>query len=252
MCKYNILCDSLDGSCQCSLIASRPAFPPVNPVPYLTSGGQNILLTIYNQICQQNEIIKNLKETLSAALQRLERVQPISDDLTSTNDSQTGATTVAQLKKHLCGEATQRYTLEPVSELVNPAYKERAFSVLLQVVDADGKPAVLDKSIFCKIVLFTTENPPKVIKMNTVGDKILKGNTEVQGNSNFFFRNIAVKEVSSHFRNGCFFFVVLPSNPTVVAPYIVENFLVKARKVNFEVTPSKKAKYDQDIFTNNS
>ena len=190
-------------------------------------------------------MIKTLKETLSSALERLARYQnPTVEDLSSMTALQTTATTAAQLRKHLCGEATHRYSLKSVSDIVNPAYKERAFSLLLQLNNADGNDVELEKSIFCRIMLFSTENPPKMIKLNTFGDNILKGKTEVQGNSNFFFRNIAIKEVSSHFRNGCFFLVVMPSNSADIAPFIVENFIVKARKVSVEVNPGKKPKLD--------
>ena len=204
----------------------------------------------YHQICQQNELIRGIKETLSQAVERIaSHQQPTVKDLPSTTDFNTAVTTAAQLKKHLCGEATHRYSLEPVSEVLNPAYKERAFSMLLQLIDADGKNAVLDKGVFCKILIFTKENPPKVIKINTVGDKILKGNTEVHGNSRFFFRNIAIREVSSHFRDGCFFVVAMPSDTIDIAPFIMDNFVVKARKVNVEVNSSKKIKFDQDTLS---
>ena len=131
-------------------------------------------------------------------------------------------------------------------EVLNPAYKERYFSILLRVVDANGKNAVLDKDIFCKIIVFTAENPPKVIEMNNAGDNILKGNTEVHGNSSFSFKKIAFKENSSHFRNGCVFLVVMPSDTNDIAPFIIDNFVVKSRKVN----SNKKIKLDQDALSN--
>ena len=211
----------------------------------------NTLLRMYNLIWQQNERMRSAKETLSAGLEKLESLQqPPSEDLSSTADLYAAVTTCTQLKKYLCGEATHKYSLELLSEVVNPAYKERAFSMHLQLIDAEGNKVLLGEGIFCKIMLFTTENPPKAIKLNTAGDRALKGDTEVHGNTSFFFRKIAVSDVSSHFRNGCFFLVAMPSDTTDIAPFIMKNFVVKSRKANFEGNPSKKRKVDQDPLSN--
>ena len=191
-------------------------------------------------------MIRSSKEILSKTLERLASLEKSAVEvLPSTPDLNT-AITAAQLKQYLCGGSTHRYSLEPVGEVSNPAYKERPFSILLQLIDGNGRNAVLDKGVLCSLVIFTTENPPKAIKENFTGDKILKGITEVYETSNFFFRNIAIREVSSHFRNGCFFLVAIPSDTIEIAPFIMGNFVVKARKANFEVNPSKKIKFDQD------
>ena len=241
MCKFNSLCQALDGSCECSHFTKISPFMPISSVPQLPLPSINVLQMVYHQICQQNELIRSVKESLGNVLERLSSLhQPTVEDLSSTADLNTAVTTATQLRRYLCGEATHKYSFELMSEVVNPAYKERAFSLLLQLTDAGGNKVQLDKSIFCKIMLFTTENPPKVIKLNTVGDKILKGNTELHGNSNFIFRNIAIKEVSSHFRNGCFFLVAMPSNTTDVAPFIIENLIVKARRASFEESQARK------------
>ena len=246
MCLYNALCQAADGSCQCVTPSNRSGFYSVGPVPLTPVTVPNALLPIYHQICQQNEMIRSVKGYLSSLLDSISSLkQPPTEDLSSSADTVTTATS-AQLKKSLCGESTHRYTLAPVSEIVNPVYKERTFSIDLQIVDADRNKVELEKSIFCKIILFTTENPPKVIKFNTNGDIILKGNTEIHGNSYFSFRKIAIKEVSSHFRNGCFFLVVMPSKTTEIAPFILEDFVVKARKINTDLSPRKKTKFDQD------
>jgi hypothetical protein len=60
-----------------------------------------------------------------------------------------------------------------------PVYKERAFSLEVHVVDSSEKYAPLIDPCDFKIMLFTTEAPPKVLKVNTSGDKIMRGTTEV-------------------------------------------------------------------------
>jgi hypothetical protein len=52
-----------------------------------------------------------------------------------------------------------------------------------------------------------------------------------------------IKEVTSHFRNGCFFLVVMPSIPDI-EPLIIENLVIKARKMTKEPRLRKKAKVE--------
>ena len=246
MCISNILCEATDGSCQCSNLLKGSAFVPVAPVPLALVAAPTAFLQIYHQICEQNQQMLSFKDELNRFLERLSSLeQPIAKEV-SSNFDEDSVVTSAKLLKHLCGETVHRYTLEPVSGIINPVYKDRTFSIQLQIMDANKNIVELQKSIFCKIMLYSTENPPKIMKLNTNGNPILRGNIDLHGNSYFFFRKIAIKEVSSHFRNGCCFLVVMPSNKTEIAPFILEDFVVKARKINGEVSQRKKAKFDQD------
>ena len=52
-----------------------------------------------------------------------------------------------------------------------------------------------------------------------------------RGQSHIKFERIVIKEVTSHFRHGCFFLVVMPYSP-IIEPLILENVVIKARKRN--------------------
>ena len=97
------------------------------------------------------------------------------------------------------------------------------------------------------LALYTSENPPKFIERNTAGQKILKGYTEqslYQGVCRF--EKIQIKEVTSHFRNGWVFIVIIPSmtplgsmtpsqesfiDYTAIEPLVLEKVVVKAKKL---------------------
>ena len=113
------------------------------------------------------------------------------------------------------------------------------------MVDANGQRTSLTDPVHFQVMIFSNENPPKPINFNTSGDKILKGTVQAQGSSTVYFRKIAIKEVTSHFRNGSFFFVVMPIDASYIKPFIVENFVVKARKVATEESLRKKAKIEE-------
>jgi hypothetical protein len=131
-------------------------------------------------------------------------------------------------------------------ELGMPVYKERAFTLSANLLNSADSPAPLTEPCTFKIQLYTTEAPPKAMKVNTSGAKIMRGTTVVQlsrGQFHLTFPKIVIKEVTSHFRNGCFFLVVMPSLPYVM-PLIVENLVIKARKMCKEPRPRKKAKLE--------
>jgi hypothetical protein len=135
--------------------------------------------------------------------------------------------------KVLCG-AEDRFesqlTLD--SELPSPVYKERAFGLTCALRNVCGETVFLEKPVTCKLLLFTAELPPRLLKNNTSGDKVMRGTVETeleQGTCKF--QRIIVKEVSSHFRNGGFFLVVAVIGHPEIRPLIIPDFVVKARKV---------------------
>jgi hypothetical protein len=128
-----------------------------------------------------------------------------------------------------------------------PVYKERAFALTINILDSQGEYAPLTEPCNFKIMLFTTEVPPKVMKVNTSGDKIMRGTSEISLSRNQYnlqFNKIVIKEVTSHFRNGCFFLVVMPALPHI-EPLVIENLVIKARKMCNEPKMSKKLKVDE-------
>lgn len=99
------------------------------------------------------------------------------------------------------------------------------------------------KGLFLEFKLYSAENPPKQIDLNTCGNSILKGNTvkEIQG-GRCVFEKLQIREVSSHFRNGWVFIAVQPrlmqEGPAgsaqrelveSIRPFVMDNVLVKAK-----------------------
>jgi hypothetical protein len=243
MCNFNIACAAREGHCDCEKPKAFSEIIKPIPIPFCVPNEASYLNTLFRIIIQQNEMIKNIADQTKAVLERLSNISDPTPSSVSLSSEE--VTTSSQLQRIICGhDYDYQYSLNLISEMPNPAYKERSFSILLQIVDKNGEKVILPESVNFKVMLFTTESPPKVMKINTSGDKVLKGTVEAQGNSTIFFRKIAIKEVTSHFRNGCFFFVVTTKDTNVIKPLIVDNFVVKARKINNEGAPKKKARLE--------
>ena len=191
-------------------------------------------------------MLQAISESNQKALQRLSRLEAGSDEeQPETCISENQPATAMDLQRLLCGETTHSHSLKLVNEITNPAFKGRHFSVLLQIVDYSGEMARLNDTVQFKLMAFSNENPPKPVKFNTYGEEILKGTIETQGISTVFFRKLAIKEVTSHFRGGSLFFVVMPIDAEYIKPFIVENFVVKARKTASETNSRKKVKLEE-------
>jgi len=128
-----------------------------------------------------------------------------------------------------------------------PLYKERAFTLNANIKNTSNQFVPLQEPCDFNIMLFTTEVPPKIMKISTSGDKIMRGTTEISLSRNqfhVFFSRIVIKEVTSHFRNGCFFLVIMPSLK-YIEPLIVENVVIKARKMGMDSGTRKKMKREE-------
>ena len=111
-----------------------------------------------------------------------------------------------------------------------PAYKERAFTFSVEIIDHSGEISSLSKSLILELSLFTSESPPKKVELNTSGQKVLKFICDYDGESFFCFKKVFVHDVTSHYRNGALMLVVT-SNLDTLKPLIIEDFIVKARKI---------------------
>jgi hypothetical protein len=246
MCNLNILCKVTDGSCKCCVSGATGIVKPV-PIPLINPHEGALIMSLFKIITQQNEMIKRISDD---ARLTAEKINTLSQNL-GLKQGQTveyaseEVTNPEKLLKILCGDGTlHEYSLELVNELPRPVFKEKAFSMILQIVDNKGQKAVLPNAVGFTIMLFTTESPPKLMKINTSGDKIMRGTSEADGNTTVLFRKIVIKEVTSHFRNGCFFLVVAPKDCNSIKPLIVPNFVIKARKLMSDGSPKKKVKVD--------
>ena len=237
MCNLSQTCQVWDGSCQCGSDQSC-VFKPI-PVPFISQSDPSVLLTLFKIINDQNEMIKQLADQTRRGLDRisaLEKEIEAKDQLVSPDENLTPGKMLEILygKNH-----SFTHSLSLISDVPCPAYKERAFSLMFEIVDRNETKVALPIPVNFKLMIFTTENPPKVLKVNTSGDKIIRGTVEVETNGVVLFKKVVIKEVTSHFRNGSFFVVVMPKNSQEIRPFIIENFIVKARKI---ITPDIKKK----------
>jgi hypothetical protein len=205
-----------------------------------------LVLSLFKLLSQQKEMIKKITEEAALTTEKINKVTTKlglkSNQVECTSEESTNPD---QLLKLISGQTSSfSHSLSLVSEIPSPAFKEKAFSLLLQILDENGNPAILTSSTLFNVLLFTTESPPKALKTSMTGDKVIRGTTEVEGNGSVLFKKIVIKEVSSHFRGGCFYLVITSKNSSI-KPLIVPNFVVKARKLNADGTPRKKVKVDE-------
>jgi len=152
-----------------------------------------------------------------------------------------------------------QYQLIFKNELPLPLYRERNFKFSVLLTDMDGNQVKNTNRIPLTVAIYTSENPPKFVDVNTAGNKILKGMIDkdlVDGVVTF--DKIQIKEVTSHFRNGWVFFAVYPKttmtlNPLMagasslivssnqVKPLVLERVVVKAKR-----SKEKEEKEDRD------
>ena len=250
MCKFNMMCQVKDGTCNC---CESPFIPQIiRPILPSAPSDTALLYHLFTLITQQNEVIRTLTEQTSTALKKVENLSRGLEsgtwpDTTSIVVPREEVTTSEHILQILCGPKTSfLYSLRLVSELPQPAYKERAFSLMVEVVDRSGTRVMMPIPVNFKIMLFTTESPPKLLKVNTSGDKIMRGTIEVESNGVVLFKKIVVKEVTSHFRNGCFFLAVMPKNSSDIKPLVIDNFVIKARKI-LPGEPLKKQKTEESL-----
>jgi hypothetical protein len=246
-----MMCQENDENCTCC--KSSLIFPQaVRQFLPSSSSDSTLLYHLFSLVTHQNEVIRRLSEQTSLALKKVEILSKeletgsfsspvhVPNEETPTSD---------QIFSLLCGSKTShQYSLRLVSQLPSPAYKERGFSLMLEIIDRNQCKANLHLPVKFKLAIFTAENPPKILKVNTAGDKIIRGTVEVDSNGVVLFKKVVVKEVTSHFRNGSFFLVVLPKNSQEIRPFIIENFVVKARKfVETDKIKKKKTSDFQDF-----
>lgn len=125
-----------------------------------------------------------------------------------------------------------QYSLQLESLLTPNIYKERGFELVVSVRDKNGQQMTMLENHRFKVMVFTMDNPPKPLKLNISGKKILRGTTEsnmrLDGLINF--SNIVINEVTSHYVNDSFYLTVACVNSTEIKPLAVSNICVKARK----------------------
>ena len=119
-----------------------------------------------------------------------------------------------------------------VNELPEIIYKEKGFHVIANVISSAGTKVFISNASSFVVRLFTVENPPKILKGNISGKKILRGTTETtpDSNGNIIFRNIVINEVTSHYPNDSLSLVVICPELTYIKPFATGGISIRARK----------------------
>ena len=111
---------------------------------------------------------------------------------------------------------------------------------------ASGELVKNHEPFFVRVCIYSSENPPKEIRLNTSGNKMVRGDEYIEvKDGRVSLNKLQIKEVSSHFRNGWLFLVVLPKSKSEVCgtdedvnaddiskeikPLIFDNVIVKAK-----------------------
>jgi hypothetical protein len=146
----------------------------------------------------------------------------------------------------------------------NDALVDNDYRIHLGLFNQTNELVTRHERIALTIALYTAENPPRFIDMNTAGNKILKqgGDLElVDGKCEA--QRLQIREVSSHYQHGWIFLMVYPKNslfPTngdtsmlkidekKIMPLILEKVVVKAKKRIRHRIPSETKQHGPDGF----
>lgn len=121
-------------------------------------------------------------------------------------------------------------------DLSTPILKERGFALRGQVKNAQGDAVPAASGVLLTITIFTQDKPAEALELNIAGKtqagkKALRGSltTEVDAHGNFFFPNVVINEVSSHYIDDVFTLVVSDSQGEF-RPLVIRRLSVRARK----------------------
>lgn len=260
--RINSECIRLDGDCACEVGSPCHAFKKysklIRPVathqPQEVNAKQNqtVLLHLLRMVQHHAKALKMAAKNTSCLLGKLNVIDEMliqsnsplnvkAHEMFVPSDESTSPHKLLEILSN--GVENYSYQLELISDLPSPAYKERAFSLSARIVNMQGVPSILSHSTVFNILLFTTESPPKLLKINTSGEKIMRGTIEIESCDKVYFNKIVIKEVTSHFRNGYFYLVVVPKQNSKVKPLIISNFVIKARMIADGI-PRKRVKLE--------
>ncbi|OMJ93157.1 hypothetical protein SteCoe_3978 [Stentor coeruleus] len=233
MCIHNPLCNVADGTCRCHFenIKDNPQSP--HDFECIPESESVFLIGMMRLISQQNQMISSIIKTAKEILIKISEPHEREDKSEGIYMKTTTERPISEkmLEEYLFhSETSFTYFLELINEPPSLVYNQRAFSLSLTVVDSFKKPVILEKPQIFKLSLYTAENPPKLLKTCISGDKIVSGTTKIQTSSQVVFEKILINEVTSHLITGAVFLVISAEPESAIKPYIIKNFIVKARK----------------------
>ena len=127
------------------------------------------------------------------------------------------------------------------NSIPNPAYKSRNFTFTLVTTNEKGSSFDTNYHLDLEIQLYAYDYPPKRIILNNIGLCAIKFKLQ-KFKESYIFKSVSLSEISSRFRNGAFFFVVVCKNNECVKPLVIEDFKVKAKEIKKNQKFGKKGK----------
>jgi len=116
--------------------------------------------------------------------------------------------------RKILADPTVRYQYKLVTEtdIETPLVRERNFALNVKLVDSDGEIVKNANKLLLNVVIYTEDLPPINVQTNTQGQKSTKGGTDkVLDKGECLLPKLQIREVTSHYRNGKIFLVVVPS-----------------------------------------
>lgn len=116
--------------------------------------------------------------------------------------------------RKILADPTVRYQYKLVTEtdIETPLVRERNFAINVKLVDSDGEIVRNSNKMLLNVNIYTEDLPPINVQTNTQGQKSTKGGTDkVLDKGECSISKLQIREVTSHYRNGKIFIVVLPS-----------------------------------------
>lgn len=201
------------------------------PVPCVSN--RDLLIGMNSILLQHSSVLKDL----------LAKVTLLDNSLTLTQQF------ISKKPKRNLSKLTENHNTEKIIEWITSGtdctmflklsssipkslYKEKGFKIDAVVTDSSGLVVALNSTIIFTIDIYTVENPPKLLKTNISGKKILRGTVEAEADEigNIHFDNVVVNEVTSHYPNDSFCFIVYSAAATWIKPLTISGVCVKARK----------------------
>ncbi|OMJ65992.1 hypothetical protein SteCoe_37317 [Stentor coeruleus] len=247
MCNFNHSCPSDDGSCNCYMNQYLKYCTQTQAEPFRGYMDIQLAQPLMSIILSQSEKINELSSLIMLISQKLGKSQSPNSESASFVNPIVSDEIISEknIIEYLCGNSPNFTSkLKMCGDIPNPAYKDRAFPMMVRIVDNLNNEIKLQKREFFKIMLFAAERPLKPLILNKTGEKVVLGTLDADGDSSILFKKIIIKEVSSHFRNGSLFLVVKPENDDSIKPLIIPNFIVKARKMKNDIL-TKKPRFDE-------
>lgn len=203
---------------------------------YSTSTNNGSLIANINALIQQHSIALNdlthKNNTLNQKLDTL--TQELSKKTKIPQPNIEEPFTLEGIFRWISSGKTFSLYITLLNSFPDIIYKEKGFYIQANVIDSNGSTVILPSTFTFVIALFTMENPPKLLKNNISGKKILRGTSEAvpEVDGIIHFRNVVVNEVTSHYPNDSFCLVILCPSLSHVKPLATSGISVRARKHN--------------------